>query len=94
MSARKFWSEWHNDWVQRSSVRGVDFAKRLVMRLGKHCEDVEPEIYIRGWLIERARTKKARRAAEFWRDAYVGLDMAKSHEPGGYDSRLPWEAGG
>ena len=51
-------------------------------------------LVIRGWLIERARTKKARRAAEFWRDAYVGLDMAKSHEPGGYDSRLPWEVDG
>jgi len=60
MSARKFWSEWHNDWVRRSSVRGVDFAKRLIMRLGKHCEDVEPEIYIRGWLIERARTRRLR----------------------------------
>ncbi len=64
MSARKFWSEWHNDWVQRSSVRGVDFARRLIMRLGKHCEDVEPEIYIRGWLIERARSKALREDLE------------------------------
>ena len=38
------------------------FRSRLVERLGRYCEDIEPAIYIRGWLIERARSRKLREA--------------------------------
>jgi hypothetical protein len=38
------------------------FRSRLVERLGRYCEDIEPAIYVRGWLIERARSRKLREA--------------------------------
>ena len=51
MSARKFWSEWHNDWVQRGSVRGVDFVgveldpdhHAIAMARIEHAAAVAPE---------------------------------------------------
>ncbi len=102
MSARKFWSESLDEWVQRSSVRGVDFARRLIMRLGKHCEDVEPEIYIRGWLIERARTRRlraelaeARSEAESMRDRFIDSEQDRDDTSGRYvEFGLPWELDG
>lgn len=75
------------------------FCDRLLARLGEHCEDIEPMIYVRGWLIERARTRRlraeldeARREAEAMRDWFIDSEQDRDDTAGRYvEFGLPWE---
>ena len=62
MSEEKFWNHEADEWESRAATLRLAFCDRLFRRLGKYCEDIEPAIYIRGWLIERARSRKLREA--------------------------------
>jgi hypothetical protein len=68
VSERKFWNHDADEWESRAATLRLAFRDRLFRRLGKYCEDIDPAINIRGWLIERARSRRLRGALRGHRD--------------------------